>query len=201
MTDTLGKFMRPPPIPPGILDAGTIIRTAYEYDVVLLHDIERAAGAAFRELGMATIADDETPSARVLHNYRRAGRMWVAVNAVGRVIAYLLADIVDGNAHIEQVSVHPHFSRRGFGRALIETATAWAVHQELAALTLTTFTQVPWNAPYYERLGFSVIPPADLGPGLRDIRGREAATGLDVWPRVAMRRPLSMRFAAGNVMP
>jgi hypothetical protein len=31
---------------------------------------------------------------------------------------------------------------------------AWAQRHGLAALTLTTFTDVPWNMPYYERLGF-----------------------------------------------
>lgn len=175
-----------------------MIRAAHEGDVVLLHEIERAAGAAFREVGMDSIADDETPSARVLHNYQRAGQMWVAANAADRVIAYLLADIIDGNAHIEQVSVHPDFGRRGFGRALIETVAAWAVRKELSALTLTTFAHVPWNAPYYERLGFSVIPPADLGPGLREIRGHEAATGLDSWPRVAMRRPVAQNPTGGE---
>lgn len=171
-----------------------MIRAGREGDVVLLHDVERAAGAAFREVGMAAIADDETPAARVLHNYQRAGRMWVAVNAAGRVIAYLLADVVDGNAHIEQVSVHPQFGRRGFGRALIETAAAWAGQQGMSALTLTTFVHVPWNAPYYGRLGFNVIQPADLGPGLRDIRSHEAAAGLDAWPRVAMRRDVELRM-------
>ncbi|WP_026818711.1 GNAT family N-acetyltransferase [Arthrobacter castelli] len=174
-----------------------MIRAANEEDVVLVHEIERAAGAAFREIGMAPIADDETPPARILHKYQRAGRMWVATNAVGRVVAYLLADIIDGNAHIEQVSVHPHFGRRGFGRALIEAVAAWARQKGMSALTLTTFTHVPWNAPYYERLGFSVIPGADLGPGLRDIRGREATVGLDAWPRVAMCRPVKSIVAVG----
>jgi hypothetical protein len=47
---------------------------------------------------------------------------------------------------------------------------------------------VPWNAPYYERLGFRRVD--DLTPGLRAIRAAEAARGLDRWPRVAMRRDL-----------
>jgi hypothetical protein len=58
------------------------------------------------------------------------------------------------------------------------------------ALTLTTFTEVPWNAPYYERCGFRRLPEAELTPGLREIRRREAAHGLDRWPRTCMRRDL-----------
>jgi hypothetical protein len=57
-------------------------------------------------------------------------------------------------------------------------------------LTLTTFTHVPWNAPYYERLGFRPLPEAELTPGLVAIRQNEAAHGLDRWPRLSMRRDL-----------
>ncbi|BFV60853.1 hypothetical protein KCMC57_up59570 [Kitasatospora sp. CMC57] len=49
------------------------------------------------------------------------------------------------------------------------------------ALTLTTFAEVPWNAPYYVRCGFEVIEGDEVGPGLRAIRAREAAHGLDRW--------------------
>ena len=58
------------------------------------------------------------------------------------------------------------------------------------ALTLTTFEHVPWNAPYYARLGFRILDDAEVTPGLRAIRQREAEIGLDRWPRVCMRRDL-----------
>jgi hypothetical protein len=57
-------------------------------------------------------------------------------------------------------------------------------------VTLTTFADVPWNAPYYRRLGFADVPPGAQGPGLRRLRAHEAEVGLDRWPRVAMARPL-----------
>ena len=58
-------------------------------------------------------------------------------------------------------------------------------------MTLTTFAEVPWNAPYYARLGFTILATDQLTPGLRRIRDHEVARGLDAWPRVAMRRPLT----------
>ena len=58
----------------------------------------------------------------------------------------------------------------------------------LPALTLTTFADVPWNAPYYARCGFRILHDAEITPGLRAIRHHEAALGLDRWPRVCMRR-------------
>ena len=57
-------------------------------------------------------------------------------------------------------------------------------------MTLTTFTDVPWNASYYRRIGFRVVMEQEWTPGLRRIRDHEAASGLDVWPRVLMRRPI-----------
>ncbi|MGW4159483.1 GNAT family N-acetyltransferase [Streptomyces sp. NPDC004788] len=170
------------------------IRVAEAAELPLLQDIERAAGEAFRALGMGEIADDEPLPLDVLEGYRSAGRAWVAVEETGgRPVAYLLADTVDGAAHIEQVSVHPDAAGRGVGRALIEHLAAAAREQGLSALTLTTFADVPWNAPYYTRLGFRRLDEGDpaLTEGLREISLAEAAHGLAAWPRVCMRREVA----------
>ncbi|MGW2026777.1 GNAT family N-acetyltransferase [Streptomyces decoyicus] len=158
-----------------------------------LRAIERAAGEAFRGLGMAAIADDEPPLPAQLTAFQRAGRALAAYEEPGRAAAdeparplgYLLWEPVDGCTHIEQVSVHPQHAHRGIGRALIDRAER---DGGPAPLTLTTFAEVPWNAPYYARIGFRVLTDAELTPGLRAIRAHEAALGLDRWPRVCMRR-------------
>ncbi|MFF5372659.1 GNAT family N-acetyltransferase [Streptomyces sp. NPDC013187] len=166
------------------------IRPATPAELPALQDVERAAGAPFRDLGMPEIADDAPPALDTLEHYRRAGRCWVAADERGRPAAYLLAEPVDGALHVEQVSVHPRAARRGVGRALLDHAADHAREEGLTALTLTTFTEVPWNAPYYARLGFRPLPEADLTPGLRAIRATEAELGLDRWSRVCMRKPL-----------
>lgn len=137
---------------------------------------------------MSRVADDEPPSLDVLDEYRRAGRAWVTVRADDRPLGYLVADPVDGAGHIEQVSVHPSAARRGLGSGLIGHAGSWAAAEGLGGLTLTTFSHVPWNAPYYARLGFRVLMESELTDGLRKIRAEEAEHGLDRWPRVCMRR-------------
>jgi predicted N-acetyltransferase YhbS len=165
------------------------IRPAATADLPLLQDLERAAGECFRGIGMPEIADDEPLSLDELARYQRMDLAWVAAEA-DRPVAYLLAEPVDGALHIEQVSVHPEWAGRRIGRALIEHPAARAAADGLDSLTLTTFTEVAWNAPYYARCGFAPIAPGDLTPGLRAIREQEAAHGLDRWPRVCMRRPL-----------
>ncbi|MFY1576885.1 GNAT family N-acetyltransferase [Verrucosispora sp. WMMD703] len=166
------------------------IREARQDELPILQDIERAAGQCFRDVGMPQIADDAPLPLDILVRYREAGRAWVATDTTERPVGYLIADLVDGNFHIEQVSVHPDAARRGIGRQLIDHLADHAMASGIPALTLTTFTQVPWNAPYYARCGFHTLDQSDLTPGLRAIRQREAAHGLDRWPRVCMRRTL-----------
>jgi GNAT superfamily N-acetyltransferase len=162
-------------------------------ELPVLQDIERAAGQSFRDIGMPEIAEDEPLPLGELARYHHAGLAWVVAgdaDTADTPVAYLIADRVDGNLHIEQVSVHPDSARRGIGRSLLDHLAAHAADEGAPALTLTTFAQVPWNAPYYTRCGFQLMDDSTLTPGLRKIREREAALGLDRWPRVCMRRAL-----------
>jgi GNAT superfamily N-acetyltransferase len=165
-----------------------MIRLARAADLPVLQDIERAAGAPFRDHDMAAIADDEPPTIAELTEYHRDGRCWVVTDPDDHPIGYLLGAVVDNAAHVEQVSVHPGHWRRGHGRRLIDTLGEWAAERGLDGLTLTTFADIPWNAPYYERLGFRVLAEDELTGGLRQVRAQEAERGLDAWPRVTMRR-------------
>ncbi|WP_432537982.1 GNAT family N-acetyltransferase [Kineococcus arenarius] len=178
-----------------------VIRAAERRDLPRLRDIERAAGAAFRDVDMATIADDDPPTVAALQQYQAGGRAWVATDdSAGDdvAVAYLLLDVVDEAAHVEQVSVDPSHAHRGLGRQLIETAASWAAEHGFDVVTLTTFAEVPWNAPYYARLGFTVVPEAELGPGLSAVRRHERELGLDAWPRVGMRRAVRTQNVVGD---
>ena len=150
----------------------------------------RAAGRAFAGVGMPEISAAEPAPVEDLERYRAAGRAWVVAPAGGPAAGYALVDDVDGQAHVEQVSVDPAWSRRGLGRMLLDHVAAVARGEGRAAVTLTTFRDVPWNAPYYARCGFRTLAPDELGPGLRAVRDAEAAHGLDPETRVCMRRDL-----------
>jgi GNAT superfamily N-acetyltransferase len=154
----------------------------------LLREIERDAGQAFAEIGMDEIANDEPLSVRKLGLFLTAGRAWVAVDDQDSPVAYLLSRVVDGAAHIEQVSVARVAASHRVGAMLIDHLSRTAADGEPMAVTLTTFRDVPWNAPYYERLGFVVVPAADQGPQLAALVAREALAIPGNFPRVAMRR-------------
>ena len=87
--------------------------------------------------------------------------------------------MVDGCVHVEQLSVDPGNARRGLGRALLDHAAEQAAAAGVPALTLTTFADVPWNAPYYVRCGFRVLEDGEVTAGLRGIQQREASFGID----------------------
>ncbi|MGW4328240.1 GNAT family N-acetyltransferase [Nocardia sp. NPDC004573] len=167
-----------------------MIRPATSEDLPVLQEIERAAGKPFADVGMTAVADDEPPSKATLREFQQAGRAWVWSDA-DAPIAYLIVGVVDGNAHIEQVSVHPDHARRRIGKRLLDQAARWAATAQLPAMTLTTFTEVPWNGPYYQRLGFRYLAADEETPGLIALRTAERAHGLDRWPRACMRADLS----------
>ncbi len=163
------------------------IRPSRADDGPALQEIERLAGVRFRDVGLPHIADAEPESIEALAIYAAGGRSWVAVDRDDRPIGYVIVDEVDGSAHIEQISVRPDHQGTGLGRALVDQVRAWAAENDRTAVTLTTFSDVPWNRPLYEHLGFTVLAEGDVGPELRAVRDHEATLGLDPALRVCMR--------------
>jgi hypothetical protein len=109
------------------------IRAASVAERPLLRDTEQSAGEAFRDTGVAAIADDEPPQVDDLARYRARGHAWGAVDEDDRTVAYLIAEPVEGNWHRSRVGAarHPPMgSRAGPGRMaapgkVVETFTLW----------------------------------------------------------------------------
>ena len=170
------------------MDPRYTIRRARADDFAAVLRIERAAAARFLEAGIV-LPDDETPVAH-LDDVCLEGRLWVAVDADDRPVGFAFVDIVDGTAHLEEIDVEPAHARRGIGAALVATVCARARASGYASVTLTTSRDVPWDAPWYARLGFRVVPDDECTTGLRALRAAEIARGL-THPRVVMRRDLA----------
>ena len=130
---------------------------------------------------------EEVTSDENLEAAQRDGRLWVALSddvAVG----FAHVEVLEPNAaHLEEIDVHPEHGRRGLGRQLVRAVCRWAETRGLGAVTLTTFRDVPWNMPFYARLGFEELPPAALTPALRGVLEDETRRGLDPARRVVMR--------------
>jgi GNAT superfamily N-acetyltransferase len=97
--------------------------------------------------------------------------------------------LLDGAAHLEQLAVDPPLGRRGIGTALLEAACDEAVRLGHDRLSLCTYADVPWNAPFYRRRGFAEV--VELEPFQESLRETEQRLGLDRHgPRVVMERLL-----------
>lgn len=177
-----------------------LVRPAILDDIAELQDVEVDAGQMFRQMDLGAIADDDPPDASVLREHIEGRTAWAA--ELGPVVVgYALASVADDEGHLDQVSVRREAAGQGVGRLLIDEVCRWATSQGYDALTLTTFRDVPWNGPYYARLGFQELPDDRYGAQLRAIRHREYLAGVEVAPRIAMRLLLEHWVGPGPSSP
>jgi GNAT superfamily N-acetyltransferase len=164
------------------MDTGYAIRVARPDEYEALRAIEEAADAMFLDVGIGPFHQSEE------ENHLPSAALVLA--AGDPPVGFACVELVDGAAHLWQVSVHPGAARRGIGLALVQAVCTWAAELGLPAVTLTTFRDVPWNGPFYARLGFAEV--GDMTPGLAAMREHERAIGDDDFgPRIAMRKDLT----------
>ena len=165
-------------------------------DVAALPAIEREAGTLFAGL---VLPDSVLQTATELEDFEealRAEMLWVARASDGSPLGFALVDLVDGAPHLEEMDVRPDFGRRGIGACLLEAVLAWAETAGHEAVTLTTFRDLPWNAPFYAKHGFRPIAESELSPGLRELVAEEAANGLEPATRLVMACRVAGRASA-----
>ncbi|WP_091219784.1 GNAT family N-acetyltransferase [Geodermatophilus siccatus] len=157
------------------------VRVASAADLREVPAVEEAADELFRQRGVLDL-----PVAAPADLRARAWRVLV----VGRpVVGFAVLERVDGDVHLEQLSVHPSAMRRGLGAALLSASVDEARAAGARRVTLLTYADVPWNAPWYARHGWQVTD--DLGPELEALAGHEVELGLTRHGRrVAMARPV-----------
>ena len=166
------------------------IRLASESDLPELTSIELAAARLLEGQAPESVLREVT-SRWEFEEALRGSRLWVATcndRPVGFAQVKLLEPMA---AHLEEIDVHPDHGRQGHGTRLVEAVCAWAAGAGYLAVTLTTFRDVPFNGPFYARLGFVPIDGTDLPPALARVIEDETRRGLDPERRVAMRRLLA----------
>ncbi|UIN29207.1 GNAT family N-acetyltransferase [Microbacterium binotii] len=163
------------------------IRPAVAADLPHLERVENEADALLVEL---LEPDQWHPAPTDAERLADGGMILVAVEEDGSVVGFVHVLEFDGGAHLEQVSVLPAFGGRGIGRALVEAAKVAARDAGYDRLTLRTFADVPWNAPFYASAGFAIEEPDD--DFHRMLVETEERLGLDRFgPRVQMGVDLS----------
>ncbi|WP_199181201.1 GNAT family N-acetyltransferase [Chromobacterium alticapitis] len=167
------------------MDDGLRIRLPLADELARLARIERRAARLFSPDDLPSALSERTLPAETLSAARDAGLLWVADDA-GQPVGFALAEILDGQLHLAEMDVDPAHARRGIGSALLEHVLAHGAQAGFDGVTLTTFSHLPWNAPFYRRRGFEPHAPA-AGSPLASKLAEEIQAGL--------RHRIAMRFA------
>lgn len=163
------------------------VRTARPSDGPTLVEIETAADALLVDRFAAT---DWPPPASAAERATLPGFVLVAeqpgdASGTCTLVGFVHVLELDGHAHLEQLSVLPQFGRRGIGRRLVAEALSEARTHGHGEITLRTYRDVPWNAPFYASCGFVESSPDS--PFLNELVRVETDLGLFRYgPRMQM---------------
>ncbi|MBI1402307.1 MAG: GNAT family N-acetyltransferase [Porphyrobacter sp.] len=161
------------------------LRLARAEDAAALPGIERAAAVAFA--GEPSVDPLRTRSEADYARLIRRGHCLVA-HVGERPAGFLAAEPFGRELHIWEMDVLPAFQRRGIGAGLVRAAQIDARNTGFRALTLTTFRDLAWNGPFYERLGFEEVTALDAHPRLAGELANEVDDGMPADRRCAMIR-------------
>ena len=172
--------------------SGYTLRLARHDEVARLPDIERRAGSLLSGYAEAVgFTPEHVASVNSVDTLERAnqdGRLWVAVDAEGTPVGFALVIELGLFAHLEELDVLPEHGRKGLGSALLETVCEWAFTRGFSAVTVSTFRDVPWNAPFYVKRGFVALDASEQPPELVRIVEMERRKGLRTDLRVILQR-------------
>jgi ribosomal protein S18 acetylase RimI-like enzyme len=156
------------------------IRAARAADLRHIAPIEDAGGPQFQAyFGEAIEPILLSPATDGRQRASEPGFLLVAAPDDGSPpVGFVHVLVIDGHAHLEQLSVLPEHQRRGIGAELTRAAMAEARAQGFDRLSLCTYRDVPWNGPFYLSLGFAEV--TELAPYEKRLREKERDLGLDV---------------------
>ena len=161
------------------------VRAARAADLKRIGDIEDSGGALFEE-ALGDLTGDVLLSPAPSGGERNdAPGFLLVVGPVGDPFGFSHVEVVDGFAHLGQVSVRPERMRQGYGAALVRESMHEAWQLGYDRMSLTTYADLPWNAPFYASLGFV----EETRPEAFEISAIEhqVAVGLDKHgPRIVM---------------
>ncbi|MEP5938051.1 MAG: GNAT family N-acetyltransferase [Erythrobacter sp.] len=162
------------------------LRLARASDADDLPAIEQAAGKLFEgDPDLAEVDFDDTWEADELRRLIGKGHCLVS-ECDGQIVGFIATEPFNRELHIWEMDVLPQYQKRGIGAGLIRACQIDARNSGISALTLTTFRDVAWNAPFYARLGFEEVTALDAHPRLASELALEADNGLPIDRRCAM---------------
>ncbi len=150
--------------------------------------IDLAASQLFSGTGLLPEEEllDHVP-AEVFEAAIPQGHVFVVRGRKGEPAGFVLTSLRGDTLYLDQISVHPDQGRQGLGAALIRRVFEDAGDRGLKTVTLSTFRDLPWNAPFYHTLGFRELARKRMTDWMLEIEARQAEV-MDVTKRCFMVR-------------
>jgi ribosomal protein S18 acetylase RimI-like enzyme len=159
-------------------------------DVDRLIAVDLAAGQLFAPTGLLSddALHDHVPETVMQQAIEAKDLLKVSAQDSGAV-GFALVSHRGGTLYLDQISVHPDHGRRGLGAELVRQVCVVAKQRRLKQVTLSTFREVPWNGPFYRKMGFREIPRKDMADWMLELE-RIQAESLDLSQRCFMVRKI-----------
>lgn len=179
--------------------ASYTIRTARFDELPGIQEIERRAATRLGPVGLPAAMDLPIHPIEAWRTHCEQGRLFVAADEHDRPVAFVVFETAGDDVHLEEIDVEPEHAGQGLGRRLIQAVIEWAKSREFRQVTLTTFRDIPFNAPFYARLGFRIVDEGTEFARLSHLRQAERQNGFEIAPRVAMALDLTTGSATNRM--
>ena len=170
---------------------GMRLRKTQLTDITPLQLLEKAAAERFLAIPALAFIAEMAATESDTHRVAIARELsWLIESERGEIAGFCYCEPQERSLYLAEISTHPAFQRRGIGRQLLRHVREDAGRLGYHDITLTTYRDVAWNAPWYSRMGFTCIAPQHISTELARHLEEQREAGMMVQPRVAMRLAL-----------
>jgi len=161
------------------------IRKAVPGDVKFLPQIEKEASSLFIDYGLEAGVFADVTGLDELFRAQKEGLLWIA-ETNNKIIGFAFVEALNSGFVLSEIDVLPLFGKKGVGSQLLKEVLKHVKRSGHKKLFLTTFKEIPWNYPFYQKWGFNLLNPGEYPADITDIVEREHLMGLDRNRRVVM---------------
>ena len=169
------------------------IRAGQQDDFPRLAEIELDAFIVWAEA--CGVAQEPMSAPISLLEQSLGEELLLVAEEAGRVVGFTLGLNEEGTLYIVEIDVERAAQGKGVGTALMSALLDRGRERGFAEALLTTDRYVPFNAPFYKKLGFRIMEAAETPAFLRKRLKAQIDSGLDPERRVAMSKSLQGNLA------
>ncbi len=167
--------------------ANYYIRLAKKSDLPTLKEIEIQSAKRFSGTGLIDNLTSNFFEPQKLSSFIDKKQVWIACSQENIEVGFVVISQRGSSAYIEELDVLPDHGKQGIGKRLMKEAIDWAKQNLFNEIFLSTFALIPWNAPFYAKLGFRTVDRQVWPDELFAVYAEELAQGLPMDERVFMK--------------